>query len=63
MRCHDPNRLGVAHSQELASKLARAGHTATPVGDKLVIAGGILLSPSGTMDALVLDPARLAISR
>ena len=50
-------------AQELRSKLARAGHTATPVGDKLVVAGGILLSPSRTMDALVLDPARLAISR
>jgi hypothetical protein len=56
-------RLGDSCTQELESKLARAGHTATPVGDKLVVAGGILLSPSRTMDALVLDPARLAISR
>ena len=51
------------HPQELADKLARAGHTTTPVGGKLVIAGGILLSPSRTMDALVVDPARLTISR
>jgi hypothetical protein len=53
----------MVHPQELADKLARAGHTTTPVGSKLVIAGGILLSPSRTMDAMVVDPARLTISR
>lgn len=49
--------------QELADELARAGHSATPVGGKLVIAGGILRSGARTMDALVVDPARLSISR
>lgn len=49
--------------QELADTLARAGHSATPVGGKLVIAGGILRSGARVMDALVVDPARLTISR
>lgn len=49
--------------QELLSKLPRAGHTATPVGRKLIIAGGILQEGSLTMDVLTIDPARLSISR
>lgn len=50
-------------TQDLVDKLARAGHTATPAGGKLVVAGGILRSGALTMDALVIDPARLTISR
>lgn len=57
------DRFATTIPEDLVDKLARAGHTATPAGGKLVVAGGILRSGALTMDALVIDPARLTISR
>ena len=52
-----------AGMKTLKSKLARSGHAANLVGSRVVITGGILRDGSLLSDIIVIDLAKLCVSR
>lgn len=52
-----------AGAKTLKSKLARSGHAANLVGSRVIITGGILRDGSLLSDIIVVDLAKLGVSR